>query len=252
MRPTRAALFVAVTALTPALLLAAPAFAAAPAGTSASATVGPETGQDTPVDQMTEAELRAAIADILAVNSGKGVVREANKALGGTVDDMRTFLKTGYRMAQFEDDQVAISHLLYLATNNGDKAVIKGCNDALDAGTPEAARAFLETGYPKAQFEDDQVAISHLLYLATNNGDKAVIKGCNDALSVDTPEAVRAFRETGYRLAQAEDDSVYIVRMLTDADISPAMRAAVNKVLDDGSPEALRYFRVTGQYEVNG
>ncbi|MCX4547340.1 hypothetical protein [Streptomyces sp. NBC_01500] len=197
MRPTRAALVVAVTALTPALLFTTPAFAAAPAATAVTATVR----SDMPVDEMTEAELRAAIADILAKNSGRAVVREADRALGGTVEDMRAFLETGYQKAQFEDDQVAIARILNGATENGDKAVIKGCNEALDAGTPEAARAF---------------------------------------------------RETGYRLAQAEDDAVYIVHMLTDPNISDALRAAVNKVLDDGSPEALRYFRLTGQYEVNG
>ncbi|MCO8302338.1 ALF repeat-containing protein, partial [Streptomyces sp. RKCA-744] len=44
----------------------------------------------------------------------------------------------------------------------------------------------------------------------------------------------------------------YIVRMLTDPDISDALRAAVNAALDDGSPETLRYFREVGQYEVDG
>ncbi len=197
MRPTRAALFVAATALTPALLLTAPAFAAAPTATSTTVTAT----SDTPVDDMTEGELRAAIADILAVNSGKAVVREANKALNGTVEDMRAFLETGYQQAQFEDNQVAVTRILFEATKNSDKAVIKGCNEALDA---------------------------------------------------DTPEAVRAFLETGYRLAQAEDDAVYISRMLADPNISDALRAAAGTALDDGSPEALRYFRVTGQYEVVG
>ncbi|MFD7922088.1 hypothetical protein ACFV3R_23020, partial [Streptomyces sp. NPDC059740] len=80
----------------------------------------------------------------------------------------------------------------------------------------------------------------------------AVIKGCNEALDANSPEAARAFRETGYRLAQAEDDAVYISTMLADPDISDALRAAAGAALDDGSPEALRYFRVTGQYEVEG
>ncbi|GHH88378.1 hypothetical protein GCM10018793_67860 [Streptomyces sulfonofaciens] len=197
MRPTRAALLVAATAMAPALLLAGPAFAAVPTGTSTVTTAT----SGTPVDEMTEAELRAAIADILADDSGRAVVREAGEALNGTVEDMRAFLVSGYRQARFEDDLVAIARILDGALRNGDKAVIAGCNEALDAHTPETARAF---------------------------------------------------RETGYRLAQAEDDAVYIARMLADPDISDALRAAANAVLDDGSPEALRYFRVTGQYEVNG
>ncbi|MGK7228232.1 ALF repeat-containing protein [Streptomyces hygroscopicus] len=200
MRPTRAALLVVATALTPALLFTAPAFAsgsAAPATTTAAAAVS-----GTPVDEMSEDELRAAIAVILAdEDSGKAVVREADEALNGTVEDMRTFLKTGYRLAQAEDDRVAIARILHIATQNNDRRVIEEANKLLDSGSPEEMRAWLETGY---------------------------------------------------RLAQAEDDAVYIVRMLTDPDISDALRAAVNAALDDGSPETLRYFREVGQYEVDG
>ncbi|MEU4896292.1 ALF repeat-containing protein [Streptomyces sp. NPDC044780] len=200
MRPTRAALLVVATALTPALLFTAPAFASGSAASATTTAVAATSG--TPVDEMSEDELRAAIAAILAdEDSGKGVIREANEALNGTVDDMRTFLKTGYRLAQAEDDRVAIAHILYVATQNNDKRVIEEANKLLDSNSPEEMRAWLETGY---------------------------------------------------RLAQAEDDAVYIVRMLADPNISDALRAAVNAALDDGSPETLRYFREVGQYEVDG
>ncbi|MEU0039523.1 ALF repeat-containing protein, partial [Streptomyces sp. NPDC006333] len=107
MRPTRAALLVVATALTPALLFTAPAFAAGPQAPATTVS----TTSDTPVDEMSEAELRTAITDILAdENSGVAVVREANEALSGTVEDMRAFLKTGYRLAQAEDDRVAVAH----------------------------------------------------------------------------------------------------------------------------------------------
>ncbi|MBI0294603.1 ALF repeat-containing protein [Streptomyces sp. PRKS01-29] len=199
MRPTRAVLLVVATALAPALLFSAPAFANGPA---APATTTVATVSDTPVDEMSEDELRAAIAAILAdEDSGRGVTREANEALNGTVDDMRTFLKTGYRLAQAEDDRVAITRILYVATQNNDKRVIEEANKLLDN---------------------------------------------------DSPEEMRAWLETGYRLAQAEDDAVYIARMLADPNISDALRAAANAALDDGSPEALRSFREVGQYEVAG
>ncbi|MET7853819.1 ALF repeat-containing protein [Streptomyces avermitilis] len=246
MRPTRAALLVVATALTPALLLTAPAFAAglhAPAIT-VSAT------SDIPVDETSEAELRTAIADILADgNSGVAVAREANEALSGTVEDMRGFLKTGYRLAQAEDDRVAVAHILFVATANGDKRVIREANQVLDDGSPEALRAWLETGYGPAQAEDDRVAVTRILFLARANGDKRVAQEANEVLS-GSPEALRAFRETGYRLAQAEDDAVYISRLLADPKTSDALRAAAQAALDDGSPEALRHFRTVGQYEV--
>lgn len=264
MRPTRAALLIAATALTPALLFTAPAFAAdAPAIPAASttpvtptpATACPAIPSDagTPVDEMTEAELRAAIQDVLAdENAGKGVLREANEALGGTVDAMRAFLETGCSTAQAEDDTVSVFRILGVATQNGDKRVIQEVNDLLDAATPEALRAFLETGYAEAQAEDDSVAVAHILFVATKNGDKRVIREANDTLDANTPEALSDFRWTGYRLAQAEDDSVYIVHMLTDPNISDAMYDAIQAVLDDGSPEALRHFRTVGQYEIDG
>ncbi|GAA2323518.1 ALF repeat-containing protein [Streptomyces violaceusniger] len=200
MRPTRAALLVVATALTPALLFTAPAFASGSAAVATTTAVAATS--DTPVDEMSEDELRAAIAAILAdEDSGRAVVREANEALNGTVDDMRTFLKTGYRLAQAEDDRVAIARILYAATRNSDKRVIEEANKLLDN---------------------------------------------------DSPEEMRAWLETGYRLAQAEDDAVYIARMLANPDISDGLRAAANAALDDGSPETLRYFREVGQYEVDG
>ncbi|TXS38346.1 ALF repeat-containing protein [Streptomyces sp. OR43] len=266
MRPTRAALLVAAAALTPALLFAAPALAAgAPAPAASALSTTPVTptpatacpavpsGTGTPVDEMTEAELRAAIQGVLAdVNAGKGVLREANEALGGTVDTLRAFLETGCRTAQAEDDTVSVLRILGVATQNGDKRVMREADNLLDTRAPEALRAFLETGYALAQAEDDTVAVLRILGAATQNGDKRVIRAANDTLDARTPEALSSFRWTGYRLAQAEDDSVYIVRMLADPDISDAMYAAIQTVLDDGSPEALRHFRTVGQYEIDG
>ncbi|MFI0722055.1 hypothetical protein [Streptomyces sp. NPDC021224] len=218
MRPTRAALLVAATALTPALLLTAPAFAAgtpapAPLATSATpitpitptpATACPAdpSADGTPVDQLTEDQLRAALQDVLAdPNAGRAVLREAGAALGGTADGMRAFFLTGCRTAQAEDDSFTIARILSVARQNGDKHVAQAADDALDAGTAEA---------------------------------------------------LSDFRWTGYRLAQAQDDALYIVRMLNDPNISDAMVAAIQAVLDDGSPEALRQFRTVGQYEVDG
>lgn len=264
MRPTRTALLVAVTALTPALLLTAPAFAAeastlaTPVTSTTPITPTPATAcpadlsdTGTPIDEVTADQLRAAIQDILAdENTGISVRRDAHEALGGTVDDMRTFLESGCGIAQAEDDRVEIFRILNVANKNGDRRVIRDVQTVLDNDTPEALRAFLETGYAKAQFEDDSVAATRILFVATTNGDKRVIKEANAALDAHTPESMGYFRWTGYRLAQAEDDRVYIVHLLTDPNISDAMFDAIQTVLDDGSPEALRHFRTVEQYEL--
>ncbi|MGW1463104.1 ALF repeat-containing protein [Streptomyces sp. NPDC002308] len=268
MKSHRVALLITATALAPALLFTAPAFAAgstaaAPvavaasttpvATTSATACPALSSGTGTPTGEMSEDELRATIQGILAdANAGKGVRREADEALAGTVDDMRTFLETGCRLAQAEDDTVTVFRILNAAQQNGDKRVTREVNTLLDAGTPESLRTFLETGYAQAQAEDDAVAVARILYLAGQNGDKRVAREAGEALDAYTPEALSHFRWTEYRLAQAEDDSVYIVRMLTDPNISDAMYDAIAAVLDDGSPEALRQFRTVGQYEIDG
>ena len=248
MRPTRAALIVAATALTPALLFATPAFATGSTAMSTTVTATSET----PLDEMSEEELRIAILRILAdEDSGTAVVREANKALDGTAEDMRNFLESGYRLAQAEDDSVAVVRILGLAQQKGDKAVVREAGKALDDGSPEALRAFLETGYRIAQAEDDSVAVVRILGLAQQKGDKAVVREAGKALDDGSPEALRAFLETGYRIAQAEDDSVAIFRILADPTISDALRAAAEEAIE-GTPEELRYFLEVGQYKVDG
>ncbi|NUR66458.1 MAG: hypothetical protein HOQ47_11900, partial [Streptomyces sp.] len=112
MRLTRATLAVASLALSSAVLAAAPSFAAAPStSTSAAATVGVVTVADSPYDGLDETELRAAVAEKLALPyAGKRVKEEAGQLLdSGTVEEMRAWLDSGYRLAQEEDDNVAIA-----------------------------------------------------------------------------------------------------------------------------------------------
>jgi hypothetical protein len=201
-RLTRAALAVAATALTPALLITSPAFATDSTGAPSPcvAATAVADGSTTPVDEMSDDDVRVAIMRIIGnPNTGKGVYAAAQKAMDGTIEDQRNFLKTGCSAAQAEDDSVAVFRILAVARKNNDKAVVREANKALDDGSPAALRTFLETGY---------------------------------------------------RLAQAEDDRVAIFRILADPTTSPAVRAGAQKALDDGTPEALRYFLEHGRYEV--
>ena len=123
------------------------------------------------------------------------------------------------------------------------------------AAVPTAVTATSETpveGTPVGgtSEEDDRVAVFRILHLAQQNGDRAVIREANEALDDGSPEALRAFLETGYRLAQAEDDRVAVARILADPTISAALRAAAEEVID-GTPEELRYFLEVGRYQVD-
>ncbi|MFC9288682.1 ALF repeat-containing protein [Streptomyces sp. NPDC057052] len=77
-----------------------------------------------------------------------------------------------------------------------------------------------------------------------------MIGEANALLDSGTVEEMRAWLETGYPLAQAEDDRIAIARLLADPDISDALRAAAGTALDDNTPEALRHFLEVGRYEV--
>ncbi|MGW0656469.1 ALF repeat-containing protein, partial [Streptomyces umbrinus] len=80
----------------------------------------------------------------------KAVVREANKALDdGSPEVVREFLESGLRLAQAEDDRVAIARIL--ADPDISDALRAAANAALDDNTPEALRYFLEVG----QYEVD-------------------------------------------------------------------------------------------------
>jgi hypothetical protein len=151
MRPTRGVLLVAATALAPALLLTGPGFAADAAPSSVGVTAAETDDPGTPVDEMSDEELRIAILRILAdPDSGKGVKREATEALEtGTPEAARAFLETGYRLARAEDDRVAVA--LMLADPDISDALRAAAEEVID-GTPEELRYLLEVG----QYEVDK------------------------------------------------------------------------------------------------
>ncbi|MFJ4690805.1 ALF repeat-containing protein [Streptomyces sp. NPDC088766] len=195
MRSTRVILAVAAGALVPALLLATPSMAAPVAPAVAVATAGSS------CDGMSADDLRVAIARTLAdPDSGKRVIEEANALLdSGTVEEMCTWLETGYPLAQGEDDRVAIARLL--ADPDSGKRVRAEVNQLLDANDSQQIRAWLETGYRLAQAEDDRVAIARIL--ADPGISDALRAAAGSALDDNSPEALRHFLEVGrYEVGQ--------------------------------------------------
>jgi Short repeats of unknown function len=120
------------------------------------------------------------------------------------------------------------------------------------ASTSSAAATASQTGSPYDEMDVDDLRIAILRILADPDSGRRVTQEGNDLLESGTAEEMRAWLESGYRLAQAEDDRVAIFRILADPGSSDALRAAASAALDDGTPEALRYFLEVGQYEVDG
>lgn len=120
------------------------------------------------------------------------------------------------------------------------------------AATAPAATSASDPGSIYDGMDEDDLRITIFRILANPDSGKRVTQEAVELIENGTAEEMRAWLETGYRLAQAEDDSVAIFTMLADPDISDAMRQAIFTVLNDGTPEALRHFLEVGQYEVNG
>jgi len=120
------------------------------------------------------------------------------------------------------------------------------------ATTSPAAAAVSETGSPYDEMDVDDLRVAIVRILADPDSGRRVIREANELLDNGTPEQMRAWLETGYRLAQAEDDRVAIVRIISDPNSSAALRAAAGAALDDNTPEALRHFLEVGRYEVDG
>ncbi|MEU3255709.1 ALF repeat-containing protein [Streptomyces sp. NPDC006997] len=118
------------------------------------------------------------------------------------------------------------------------------------AASPVSAVSAATASSPYDEMSADDLRVEISRILADPDSGKRVIREANALLDSGTVQEMRAWLETGYRLAQAEDDRVAIFRLLADPTISDAVRAAASAALDDNSPEALRHFLEVGQYEV--
>ncbi|MET8832040.1 ALF repeat-containing protein [Streptomyces sp. NPDC004610] len=122
---------------------------------------------------------------------------------------------------------------------------------SLAAPAPAAPAITVATAdSPYDEMDADDLRVEIFRILADPDSGRRVIAEANALLDNGTVEEMRAWLETGYRLAQAEDDRVAIFRILADPTISAALRAAANAALTDGTPEALRHFLEVGRYEV--
>ncbi|MEU3172880.1 hypothetical protein, partial [Streptomyces sp. NPDC007000] len=135
-------LTVAAGALAPALLLSTPSFAA-PVPPPTAVAAASDTGS--PYDGMDIHDLRITILRILAdPDSGRRVTQEINELLDhGIAEEIRAWLETGHRLAQAEDDLVALTRLL--ADPDSGRRVTQEINELLDHGIAEEIRAWLET-----------------------------------------------------------------------------------------------------------
>ena len=99
------------------------------------------------------------------------------------------------------------------------------------------------------EYNDLRIAIARLMSLP-QAGTEVIAEG-RKALN-GTVEEMRAFLDTGYRLAQAQDDRVALAQLMSRPETTPAVWAAVREVLGVSDPEEMRWFLEVGQYQVTG
>ncbi|MFH9819154.1 hypothetical protein, partial [Streptomyces sp. NPDC017230] len=112
--------------------------------------------------------------------------------------------------------------------------------------TPPSVAAAVDTGSPYDEMDADDLRVAIARTLADPASGRRVIREANELLDGATVEEMRAWLETGHRLAQAEDDQVAIVRLLSDPDSGRRVIKEINELLDTGTPEQMRAWLETG------
>ncbi|MFJ2874426.1 ALF repeat-containing protein [Streptomyces sp. NPDC087298] len=118
--------------------------------------------------------------------------------------------------------------------------------NASPSTTVSAAPAADGSGTPVGEMSDEELRIAILRILADEDSGKRVIRKANEALDNGTTEAMRYFLETGYPLAQAEDDRVALVRILANPDSGKRVIKEINQLLDSGTAQDIRQWLETG------
>ncbi|MGW7449697.1 ALF repeat-containing protein, partial [Kitasatospora sp. NPDC054795] len=185
-----------------------------------------------------EDEDRAKVEALLAdPKSGRGVREGAEKALKGGAAEVRHFLTAELPRLRSDDNRVKLSQLMSV----GGPAVREAAGKALDAGTDEAVEAFLNSGFAKAQFEDDRVDI--LRVIADKESSQYTVEAAQKAMDGNA-EAARHFLTVQLPRLRADDKRVKLAQLM-DAG-GPAVRAAASKALDAGTIEAVEAFLKEG------
>ncbi|OKI03107.1 hypothetical protein A6A06_39625 [Streptomyces sp. CB02923] len=205
-KQARLTAFLAAAAVAPAVLFASPAVAAqAPAAANSAPDQGAES--KTKADEAAKKqEGRSVVDDRIAVlrmladkNAGAIFVREANKALDGTDEELREFVKTGQYIARDMDNSIAITriHGAKDAGRNVKEAALKALK-----GSPQDRVDFLKR-LPLIRFGDNVLRTVQI----SSIGGPAVREAAHEALRTYTPEAIQHFLDVGQYEARAKDEA---------------------------------------------
>ncbi|MEV8441862.1 ALF repeat-containing protein [Actinosynnema sp. NPDC051121] len=225
-------------------------------------TIDLDTASDIEIRVLANQILSAARVDSLTILSDRLQTR-----LDGTPEDLRAFLKTGLQPGWSTDLRLAVNWTVTGAGPNVRAAAQK----VLDNGTIDAFLAYLNGGLYVARALDSGSAVHlyrNIRELVTINLDTAsdieirvlanqILSAAKvDSLTIlsdrlqtrldGTPEDLRAFLKTGLQPGWSTDLRLAVNWTVTGA--GPNVRAAAQKVLDNGTIDAFLAYLNGGLY----
>jgi hypothetical protein len=130
-------------------------------------------------------------------------------------------------------------------------SVVLFATPSFAASTPAAAATSVSVPSatddpPYDQMDESELQVAVAQKIALPYAGRRVKQQGSSLLDSGTVEEMRAWLETGYRLAQAEDDNVAIAHTLTLAYAGTRVKQEAGSLLDSSTPEERRAWLETG------
>ncbi|MEV6648671.1 polymorphic toxin-type HINT domain-containing protein [Amycolatopsis sp. NPDC051371] len=211
--------------------------------TKAAALTAIEATDDEAVDFITTGLTAAAgqddrvILGELSDTGTPGFKTAAAAALTGTDSDVRNFLRSRDYPGRLQDDTLQVSRIMSAAGAAGRTVVVQHGQNALDAGTDQALREFLDTGQYIALQTDDLLKVEQVQSAARAAGAREVIAGAQAALD-GPPTLVREFLTVGQYTAARHDQNTAAHNAAIDSLLAQATSAADSATHDANEAQA--------------
>ncbi|MFC0529781.1 polymorphic toxin-type HINT domain-containing protein [Phytohabitans kaempferiae] len=183
---------------------------------------------------------RVALA--LADAHGTWTRQAALSALGGSDEQVLSFVRTGLDSAAAQDDRHAVMNLA-----TADNTALRDAARAALAGGDADVRQFLRTQNYPGRYTADRVKVNQIQAAARTAGNMYLVQKAQEALDAENLRALRDFLDTGQYTAAAVGQRLQVNQVLADPDSGPEVEAAAQVALD-GPPTALHEFLETGRY----
>ncbi|MGN9909872.1 ALF repeat-containing protein, partial [Phytohabitans sp. LJ34] len=145
---------------------------------------------------------RAAVMRI-AVTENAALATAAQAALEGTDAQVRQFLRTQEYPGRYAQDRIKVNQILSTARANGDTVTAQRAQAALDAGTLQALRDFLDTGRFDAEAVGERVRVNQILAAADSGPE---VKAAAQVALDGPPSYLRDFLSTDRYVAAERDN----------------------------------------------